>query len=367
MRIERLWLQNFRNFVELDLPLQAGGLTVVVGDNGQGKTNLLEAVGYLARLESFRGAPREALVRAGESAAVVRAAGCREGRSVLVETEIVPKGRDRAQVNRQPLRRARDLLGNLRVTVFSPDDLGLVKFGPSERRRYLDEVLVSLFPQHAARRADLERILRQRSTLLKHAGGRLTASDEATLSVWDDKLAEVGEALTSAREQLVQRLDPLVRELYGAMSGVVGEAEMVYERSWSGPLAGALGDHRSEDLRRCTTSVGPHRDDLVILLGSRSARSHGSQGEQRSLALALRLASHVVVEEEIGSPPVLLLDDVFSELDGRRAEALVERLPDAQAILTTAGSVPAGVAPAAVVRVDKGELELLAASCSKVR
>src|SRR5207237_5582271 len=171
------------------------GLTVVQGANGEGKTNLLEAVGYLATLSSFRGAPAEALVRVGAESAVVRAEGEREGRSLLIEASLPRVGRDRVLVNRQPLRRARDLVGYLRVSVFSPDDLALVKGGPAERRRYLDDTLVALHPKNDVLQGDLDRVLRQRNTLLKQAGGRLTDEVAATLDVWDAKLASLGGAL----------------------------------------------------------------------------------------------------------------------------------------------------------------------------
>ena len=350
MRLTRLWLTDFRNYAAAEIELPAG-LTVVVGDNGAGKTNLLEAVGYLATLESFRGAPGEALVRQGSERAVVRGEASREGREVLIEAEIRTRGRGRVAVNRQPLRRAADLVGALVVSVFSPDDLDLVKGGPSSRRRYLDDLLVGLHPRHDALRRDLERILRQRTALLRDAGGRLTASLAPTLDVWDAKLAAVGDALGSARADLVAALGP---ELASAYAGIAGpEARPVgvaYEAPWrTDGLAAALERSRAEELRRGVCLVGPHRDELVLTISAMPARTHASQGEQRSLALALRLAGHRVVGDALGETPVLLLDDVFSELDESRSQALLDHLPPGQAILTTTGAIPPDATPDLVV------------------
>jgi DNA replication and repair protein RecF len=356
VRVDRLWLADFRNYESVELAPAPEGLTVVVGANGGGKTNLLEAIGFLATLSSFRGAPDEALVRAGSARAVVRAEGERDGRHVLVEAEVNPVGRNRVLVNRQPLKRARDLLGALRVTVFSPDDLALVKGGPGERRRFLDDTLVSLHPRYDALRADVERVLRQRGALLKQAGGRLTPEVAATLDVWDSKLASGGTALAEAREELVRRLEPLVGKAYGEVAQTAGDVTVRVVRSWEGLLTEALAAARPDDLRRGATTVGPHRDELSLSVGALPARTHASQGEQRSLALALRLASHAVVAESTGEPPVLLLDDVFSELDPDRSEALVAHLPAGQAVLTTAGAVPPAAEVALIVRIVGGRL-----------
>jgi DNA replication and repair protein RecF len=354
VRLHRLWLADFRNYTAADIALAPDALTVVVGGNGQGKTNLLEAVAYLATLSSFRGAPPEALVRTGAASAVVRAEGRRDGRNLLVEAEINPSGRSRTLVNHQPLRRASDLLGALRVTLFAPDDLELVKGGPAERRRWLDDALTALHPRHAAARSDAERVLRQRNALLKQCRGRLDASAEATLDVWDAKLAVTGEALAAARADLVGGLEVPVGKAYDQVAGAPADVGIVYERSWSAPLAAALAAARDDDVRRGLTTVGPHRDEVRLTIAGAPARTHASQGEQRSLALALRLAVHGAVAEAVGEPPVLLLDDVFSELDPDRSAALVAHLPDGQAVLTTAGAVPDGIAPALTLHVRGG-------------
>jgi DNA replication and repair protein RecF len=316
-------------------------------------------VGWLATLSSFRGAPADALVRAGASQAVVRGLGRRDGRELLLEGSIPLVGRARVQVNRQPLRRARDLLGALRVTIFSPDDLALVKEGPAVRRAYLDELLVSCHPKWEVVRADVERVLRQRATLLKQAGGRLTTDVASTLDVWDAQLATHGEALADARAALLADLGPEVSSAYASLAGAAVAVSLSYVAQWRPVgLADALAAARAEDVRRGVSTVGPHRDDLVLSLDGLPARTHGSQGEQRTLALALRLGGHVVVRGVVGEAPVLLLDDVFSELDEQRAAALVAHLPAGQAVLTTAGAIPPGVTPALRLRVERGTVSV---------
>ena len=361
MRVRRLWLTDFRNVARAELELPAG-LTAVVGDNGQGKTNLLEAIGYLAQLESFRGAPTEALVRTGASTAVVRAEVERDERELLIEAEIA-LGRSRVQVNRQRLARTRDLLGALRVTVFAPDDLEMVKGGPATRRRYLDDLLVAHSPKLDVLRTDLDRILKQRNALLKQMASRHIASRHgggegalATLEVWDERLATTGSALVAARGALLDQLRPALQVAYAHVAGAPAEVGAAYEQSWEGELADALRDARDADVRRAVTTVGPHRDELALTIDGRVARTHASQGEQRSVALAMRLAGHEVVAQEIGASPVLLLDDVFSELDPTRSAALLAHVPRGQVLLTTAGGLPEGAHPERIVHVREGHL-----------
>ena len=354
MYLRRLWLTDFRGYREADVSF-APGLTAVVGPNGQGKTNLLEAIGYLATLSSFRGAPTDALIRAGAERAIVRAEGEREGRQLLLEAELSANGRNRAQLNRQPLKRARDLLGALRVTVFSPDDLTLVKGSPGDRRAYLDETLVALHPRHDQTRTDLDRILRQRGALLKQAGGRLNPEIELTLDVFDAKLVTAGEALAVARRELVADLEPVLGQAYEQVARRGAEVRAIYQPPWMADgLAAALVLARKDDLRRGVSTVGPHRDELELVLNAMPARTHASQGEQRSLALALRLAAHEVVTRQTDTPPVLLLDDVFSELDPDRSAALLACLPDGQTVLSTATALPEGALPGSVIRVRDG-------------
>lgn len=372
MHLDHLWLTDFRSYTEAEFSPAPEGLTVVTGSNGEGKTNLVEAIAYLATLKSFRGSPGEAMVRvapAGEPAvqgAVVRAEGVREARSLLVEAELNVSGRDRVQVNGQPLKRSRDLLGFFQVTVFSPDDLSLVKDGPQRRRDYLDDLLVALHPRHDDTIAEVERVLKQRNALLKSAGGsalagRVAPDVESTLDVWDAKLAAAGEKLASVRASLSSALEPLAGEAYARLATGMAERgrdaiRLTYQRSWNGALADALREARDDDLRRGVTTVGPHRDELELVIGSFPARTHASQGEQRSLTLALRVAGHHLVTDRIGSSPILLLDDVFSELDAVRSESLLACLPVGQAIVTTAGEVPPGAEVAARFRVDGGKL-----------
>ena len=329
---------------------------MISGDNGAGKTSLLEAVGYLSVQESFRGSPREALVRVGASSAVIRGEFEDQSRTTLVEIEIAPPRRDVVQRNRQRVTRVRDLLETSRVTVFSPDDLSLVKGGPAERRRYLDDVLVSAFPRHATLRQNLERILRQRGVLLRQAGGRLTTEIEATLDVWDQQLVSAADELTVGRQKLVAELNPWVRDAFSRLTKLPESLELSYELSYNEDFQAALLAARSDDLKRQTTGIGPHRDEVAITLGDLDARSRLSQGRQRAVTLALRLASHEVVTHHVGSRPLLLLDDAFSELDEETAGALVRELPEGQAVLTTAGPLPFGLAPAVTRVLQQGEL-----------
>jgi DNA replication and repair protein RecF len=354
--LHKLWLTDFRSYPAVELELGTG-LTALLGDNGEGKTNLLEAVGFLATLASFRGAPNDALVRQGAMQAVVRAEGERDGRSLLIEAEIPVSGRGRVLVNRQRLARTRDLLGALRVSVFAPDDLDLVKGGPAERRRFLDDTLVSTQPRLDLLRTDLDKVLRQRNALLRQSGGRLTDEIELTLSVWDTTLVEVGEALAEARELLVDDLRPALARAYERVAGGTGTGDVgvTYVAPWrEHGLAAALASARRDELRRGVSLVGPHRDDVELTIGGLPSRTHASQGEQRSLALALRLAAHEVVTDATGSSPILLLDDVFSELDPTRSAALLEHLPTGQTLLSSAAGLPPGAHPDVVLRVRGG-------------
>ncbi len=362
MYVTRLELVDFRNYRSAELTLHPG-TTAVVGLNGQGKTNLAEALGFLATLESFRGAPDDAVVRVGADEAIIRAtvvdddptAGDRE---VLIELSLARNGRNRVQVNRQRVQRTRDLLGVMRVTVFSPDDLALVKEGPAVRRRFLDTTLTALAVKYDAARLELERVLRQRNSLLKQCAGRLDEAASSTLDVWDERLVAVGEPFGRARATLIARLTPMVEAAYAQLAGVSTPVELRYEPGWRRTgLGAALVVARTDDVRRGTSSVGPHRDDVELILNGMPARLQASQGEQRSLALGLRLAAHRLVAERVGSAPVLVLDDVLSELDPRRCAALLHGLPEGQVVITTAGPLPEAAHPDAVVRIDAGVVQ----------
>jgi DNA replication and repair protein RecF len=355
MIVERLELTDFRNYRSAVFELTSG-VTAIIGNNGQGKTNLAEALAYLATLSSFRGAPSDALLRTGADAAIVRAT-LREddGREVLVEAELPRTGRNRVQINRQKLHRNRDLLGVMRVSVFAPDDLIIIKGSPADRRRFLDDALVALRTSYDATRLELDRAVRQRNSLLKQAGGRLDAELAVTLDVWDARIAEVGERLGHARATLVARCQPMVVEAYEQLAGHPVPVELVYEPQWrlSG-LTAALASSRGADVRRGVSTVGPHRDEVDIALDGMPARTHASQGEQRTLALALRLAVHRLVADRTESTPVLVLDDVLSELDPDRATALLANLPDGQVVITTASPLPPAAHPERIIEIDAG-------------
>ena len=355
MRVCTLSLVDFRSYARAEVEF-APGLTAVIGPNGHGKTNLLEAVGVAAGLGSLRGSPEAALIRSGAEAAVVRClAYTTGGREALIEAELARSRPNRVRVNHQAVARRRDLVGVLTVTIFSPEDLDLVKGEPARRRRWIDDALAAVRPSLGALRSEVDRILRQRNTLLRQAGGRATGDVAITLDVWDDKLAAAGGELRARRRDLLQALQPRIHSYYAQIGNGQGEAGAVYVSSWGDVcLAEALAAARPDDLRRATSTVGPHRDDIELGIRGLPARSHASQGEQRTLALALRLAVDAEVRERRNVQPVLLLDDVFSELDRDRAAALLEALPQSQRILTTAGELPAGARSDQLIQVVDG-------------
>jgi DNA replication and repair protein RecF len=352
VHLSSLILTDFRNLASATLTPEPMGTTVITGRNGSGKTSLLEAIAYLATLQSFRGSPKEAMVRAGADSAVLRARTQVGDRSIDIEAELTAAGRSRTMVNRQAVRRRVDLYDALRTTVFSPDDIGVVREGPSERRRFLDEGLAVIDPRAAVHVDEVEKVLRQRAALLRRSGGRLSPELATTLDVWDERLDAAGTALVEAREALADRLAPVVTEHYARLSATDLPVGMVYRRSWNGRLLDALAESRPDDTVRGVTRVGPHRDELELTLGGLPGRTHASQGEQRSLALALRLAAHQLATDRLGSAPVLLLDDVFSELDPYRSHALLEGLPPGQALLTTALPPPPEIEAVAVYTVE---------------
>lgn len=355
MFIERLELVDFRNYTQTAFTLSPG-VTAVVGRNAQGKTNLAEAMAFLATLDSFRQSPTVALIREGADAAYVRATIRHDdGRDLLIEVHIPRQGRTTVLVNKQRLARTRDLLGVLRVTVFSPDDLELVKGAPAERRRFIDDVLVNLATKNDALRLELERILRQRNTLLRQAGGRLTDDVAFSLDVWDDKFHTIGSELGHERATALAQLQPIVEEAYQQLAGDRVAIGVRYEPEWRRTgLGTALKAARTDDVRRGVSTVGPHRDDIDLSIGALPARTHASQGEMRCLALSLRLGAHNLVAQKSGMTPLLVLDDVLSELDPMRCAALLRALPTGQVVLTTASQLPESAAPDSVVTITNG-------------
>lgn len=333
-------MRNFRNISAADLHLESGRV-VVTGNNGQGKSNLIEAIAYLGSLGSFRGAPPEALIRAGADEAVIRAEVTSGDRDLLIEASLVRGRPNRIQVNKQKLGRARELLGMMPVTVFGPDDLSLVKGGPGVRRHYLDDLLVQLHPRNVQVRSEVDKVLKQRNALLRSARGRRTSEVEATMAVWNAKLAAAGDEWGRARRDLVGRLGERVQLAYAALAGEGHPVELKYQPAWlERGLLVELEAAADDELRRGTTLVGPHRDEMEIWLAAMPARTHASQGEQRTMSLALRIGGHHELAEVVGTSPVLLLDDVFSELDAERATALLGLLEADQTIVTTATDSP---------------------------
>ena len=355
MYVSHLTLHDFRSYAAADIALDAG-VTAFIGRNGQGKTNLVEAIDYLSRLTSHRVATDAPLVRAGADQAVVRAAVVRDGRTAVLEVEVNPGRANRARVNRSPLPRVRDLVGLVRTVVFSPEDLTLVKGDPSDRRRFLDDLLVLRTPRLAGVRADYDRVLRQRNSLLKTArfARSGSSSEEAalsTLGVWDENLARVGAELLAARLGLVDELRPYVGKAYETVARGASreDARMEYRPSFELPgpdrtaLAAALlaevERRRNDELDRGISLVGPHRDDLLLTLAGSGqdlpVKGYASHGESWSFALALRLASYDLLRAD-GDDPILILDDVFAELDTDRRSQLAELVAGAEQVLVTA-------------------------------
>jgi DNA replication and repair protein RecF len=354
MYVTHLHLVDYRSYAEIEVPLQPG-VCVFVGSNGQGKTNLVEAVEYLATLSSHRVAADAPLVRAGAERATVRArvqAGIDDTRSLLLELDIVPGKANRAKLNRAPLKRARDLLGALVVVLFSPEDLSIVKGDPSERRRFLDDLLVARWPRFAGIRADYDRVLRQRNALLKSLSGRTGrvagADVAATLDTWDEHLAQLGAELVVARIATLTDLAEHVADAYRSIAPVNNEAQATYVSSNSvvaDPPRGRdeitevlrvrMLERRGEEIARGVSLVGPHRDDIALQIGELPAKGYASHGESWSLACALRLAAFRLLRAD-GIEPVLILDDVFAELDITRRQRLAMGIADAEQVLITA-------------------------------
>ncbi|MFC7501460.1 DNA replication/repair protein RecF [Nocardioides sp. GCM10030258] len=371
MHVSHLTLHDFRSYADVDVALDAG-VTAFVGRNGQGKTNLVEAIDYLSRLSSHRVATDAPLIRAGTDQAVIRAAVVREGRTAILEVELNPGRANRARINRSPLSRARDLAGIVRTVVFSPEDLALVKGDPSQRRRFLDDLIVLRTPRMAGVLSDYERVLRQRNTLLKTmyaARGSSRDGALATLAVWDDHLVATGTELLRARQALATDLAPYLGKAYEAVARGASrdDARLEYQPSVPPPgpeveelalqasrdpltdsFRAELERRQHDEIGRGVTLVGPHRDDILLTLGPGDdqrlpVRGYASHGESWSFALALRLASYDLLRAD-GDDPILVLDDVFAELDAERRTQLAELVAGAEQVLVTA-AVEADVPP----------------------
>ena len=372
MYVRHLTLKDFRSYPSAELALTPG-VTTLVGLNGQGKTNLVEAVGYLATLGSHRVATDQPLVRFGTAQAVIRAAVVRDERETMVELEITPGRANRGRLGRAPVARPRDVLGAVRTVLFAPEDLALVKGDPSERRRFLDELLVQRQPRWSGVRSDYDKILKQRNALLKSAAPVLRKGsrrqprpgdppvEEAresalhTLDIWNDHLATVGSQLVYARLRLLRDLVPDVAECYDAVSNARSRAVATYRSSLHEDLAKRIAEGevpeidelrvgvldslesvRANEIERGISLVGPHRDDVVLSLGDLPAKGYASHGESWSFALGLKLAAYRLLRRDLGDDPVLVLDDVFAELDSGRRERLAALIADCEQVLITA-------------------------------
>ena len=415
MHLRHLSVIDFRSYQSAELPLTPG-ITTLIGLNGQGKTNLVEAAGYLATLGSHRVASDAPLVRFGALQAVIRGAVIRDGRETLIELEINSgraSGRNRARLNRSPVPRPREVLGTLRMVLFAPEDLALVKGDPAERRRFLDELLVARQPRWAGVRADYDKVLKQRNALLKSAapvlrrGARrihrsstissaslstasvdndardkdVDATESAlhTLDVWNSHLARVGAQLLYARLRLIRDLGPYLTTAYDEVSAATSDARMAYRSSLREEMSAAIAAGvvpemeelhdellasleavRVNEIERGISLVGPHRDDVVLTLGQLPAKGYASHGESWSFALGLRLAAYQLLRHDLGEDPVLILDDVFAELDSGRRERLAALIADCEQVLITAavaGDVPTVLSDSGTTyRVTLGEV-----------
>ncbi|MDT5042462.1 MAG: replication and repair protein RecF [Actinoplanes sp.] len=368
MHVRRVELTDFRSYERVVVDLDPG-VSVLVGPNGMGKTNLVEALGYVATLDSYRVATDAPLVRSGATAAIIRCAIVHDGRELLVELEIVPGKANRARLNRSPVRRSRDVLGALRMVLFAPEDMQLVRGDPAERRRYLDDLLVARQPRYAGVRADYDRVVKQRNALLRTAYltrkvGGARGQDLSTLEVWDQHLARHGAELLAGRLELVTALQPHLTKAYDAVAAGRASAAISYASglgetllsdrpALEDALLAALAERRVAEVERGVTLVGPHRDDLSLILGDLPVKGYASHGESWSYALALRLAAYDLLRSD-GIEPVLVLDDVFAELDTGRRDRLAALVADAAQLLVTS-AVPEDV-PAALqgTRYDVG-------------
>ncbi|GAA1350065.1 DNA replication/repair protein RecF [Falsarthrobacter nasiphocae] len=385
MYIDRLSLTDFRTYAQADVRL-GPGVNVLVGPNGVGKTNIVEAIGCLSTLSSHRVSTDAPMVRFNQERAVVRARIVRGGQQSILELEIAPGRTNRARINRSAPMRAREILGIARTVLFAPEDLALVKGEPGGRRRFLDDLVVTLYPYLGQARADYEKVLRQRNALLRSGRRGWNEGHESTIDVWDQQLATAATALTAARLGVLRDLDPHVETAYGRLTDGGKPTEIVYisslagdvdaqrlspDASGAGELASlsapelyrryleALAGARQRDRERGTTTIGPHRDDVALILGGAPAKGFASHGESWSFALALRLGAFELMRQDDPSEaacPILILDDVFAELDARRRQRLGALVQQAEQVIITAAvgeDLPADLA-GRTLRVSPG-------------
>jgi DNA replication and repair protein RecF len=359
MHVKHLTLSNFRNYQTVELPLNQG-INLLVGKNGQGKTNLAEAIFYAATLSSHRVSGYLPLIKQGESKAIIRILARFDDRENLLEIELNTQGSNRARINKGDASRVRDVLGYVNAVIFSPEDLDIVKRDPSNRRAFIDELIAQLTPRMAGVYSDYERVLKQRNTLLKSARNIPTGSSSlSTLDSWDQSLVRIGSEIISARFDITARLAPHLQEAYAAIADEKNDPSVKLRSSLlsndiesetsnefldtgnreeiENLFQQRLKDVRSKELERGVTLVGPHRDDLLLLLGTLPAKGYISHGESWSYALALKLASAELIRKEArAGDPVLILDDVFAELDSTRRSRLASLVSHNEQVIITA-------------------------------
>ncbi|MFZ4117110.1 MAG: DNA replication/repair protein RecF [Rhodoluna sp.] len=382
MHVKHLTLSNFRNYETVELPLSTG-VNLLVGKNGQGKTNLAEAIFFAATLSSHRVSGYLPLIRQGETKAIVRVLARFEDRENLLELELNTESPNRARINKSDTPRIRDILGYVNAVIFSPEDLDIVKRDPANRRDFIDELIVQLSPRMSAVYSDYERVLKQRNTLLRTAKNMSSSSSGlSTLDSWDQSLVKIGSEIIATRFDVLQRIAPFLSDAYASIADEKNDPSIQLKSSvisndseTDGSSAELLtGDKteieelyrsrlalvRSKEIERGITLVGPHRDDLLLLLGSLPAKGYISHGESWSYALALKLASASLIRKDArAGDPILILDDVFAELDSTRRSQLAELISHNEQVIITAAvaeDVPSELR-ATKFKVTSGSLE----------
>ncbi len=355
MEVKSITLDNFRNLRHLELDLSPR-TTFILGNNGQGKTNIVEGIYFAIRNRSFRVPYRESLILDGEDFLKARSDILDQGRSLDTEVLLQRTGESYFKVNSKALRSFQSLLTLFPTVVFQPEDLILVKGSPSVRRELLDELIVMQGKKSSGNVLLFERVLQQRNSLLKQAHGKLSQDVQDTLSVWDDRLSTTGEDLASLRENVLAELSSWLVEAYSIIAKESLDLTLKYRRSWSGDLLEALNRSHAADLQRGSTTLGPHRDELDFLIGGKVARYHASQGEARAIAVAIRLAMILYLQQKLGTIPVVFLDDVTSELDEERVKRLFDSIPKAQ-VLVTGTILPKDFDVDRVLRVEQGRIK----------